>query len=51
MSLGLRPVVLCGPSGCGKSTIMKKLMEEFGGLFGFSVSHTTRVHFYTTVTN
>ena len=37
------PIVLCGPSGSGKSTLMKKLMSEFEGNFGFSVSHTTRV--------
>lgn len=34
--------VLCGPSGCGKSTLIGKLMAEFPGRFGFSVSHTTR---------
>ncbi|XP_066929632.1 guanylate kinase-like isoform X1 [Clytia hemisphaerica] len=38
----LRPIVLSGPSGCGKSTIIKKLMENYPGQFGFSVSHTTR---------
>ncbi|XP_055020666.1 guanylate kinase 1b [Boleophthalmus pectinirostris] len=37
-----RPVVLSGPSGAGKSTLMKRLMKEHEGLFGFSVSHTTR---------
>ncbi|XP_066950240.1 guanylate kinase isoform X1 [Macrobrachium rosenbergii] len=37
-----RPLVLCGPSGAGKSTLLKKLLEEFGPHFGFSVSHTTR---------
>ncbi|XP_042206353.1 guanylate kinase-like isoform X2 [Homarus americanus] len=37
-----RPLVLCGPSGVGKSTLQKKLLEEFGPHFGFSVSHTTR---------
>ena len=42
-SADLRPLVLCGPSGSGKSTLMKKLMNEFEGKFGFSVSHTTRV--------
>jgi len=35
-------VVIVGPSGVGKSTLIKKLMEEFPGHFGFSVSHTTR---------
>ncbi|NP_001087146.1 guanylate kinase 1 L homeolog isoform X2 [Xenopus laevis] len=39
---GPRPVVLSGPSGAGKSTLLKMLMREFEGLFGFSVSHTTR---------
>ncbi|XP_071552826.1 guanylate kinase isoform X2 [Panulirus ornatus] len=38
-----RPLVLCGPSGAGKSTLLKKLLEEFGPHFGFSVSHTTRL--------
>lgn len=40
--LGPRPVVFCGPSGSGKSTLIKKLMNEFVDVFGFSVSHTTR---------
>lgn len=35
-------LVLCGPSGCGKSTLISKLMSDFPGRFGFSVSHTTR---------
>lgn len=34
--------MLCGPSGAGKSTLVGKLMKEFEGQFGFSVSHTTR---------
>ena len=34
--------VITGPSGVGKSTLIKKLMAEFPGQFGFSVSHTTR---------
>ena len=34
----LKPIVLSGPSGCGKSTIIKKLMENYPGKFGFSVS-------------
>lgn len=37
-----RPVVISGPSGCGKSTLVTRLMKEFDGAFGFSVSHTTR---------
>ncbi|XP_029004728.1 guanylate kinase 1b isoform X2 [Betta splendens] len=39
---GPRPVVLSGPSGVGKSTLMKRLMKDYEGVFGFSVSHTTR---------
>lgn len=39
---GPRPVVLSGPSGAGKSTLLKRLMKEYEGIFGFSVSHTTR---------
>ncbi|KAM9500560.1 guanylate kinase-like [Clarias gariepinus] len=39
---GPRPVVFSGPSGAGKSTLLKKLIKEFDGVFGFSVSHTTR---------
>lgn len=37
-----RPVVICGPSGVGKGTLISKLMAEFRGRLGFSVSHTTR---------
>uniref|UniRef100_A0A8C0WCV1 Guanylate kinase n=1 Tax=Castor canadensis TaxID=51338 RepID=A0A8C0WCV1_CASCN len=39
---GPRPVVLSGPSGAGKSTLLKRLFQEHGSIFGFSVSHTTR---------
>ena len=39
----LRPVVVAGPSGVGKSTNITRLMKEFPGRFGFSVSHTTRL--------
>ncbi|XP_065123663.1 guanylate kinase isoform X2 [Paramisgurnus dabryanus] len=39
---GPRPVVMSGPSGAGKSTFLKRLLKEFEGVFGFSVSHTTR---------
>ncbi|XP_054644786.1 guanylate kinase 1b isoform X2 [Dunckerocampus dactyliophorus] len=39
---GPRPVVLSGPSGAGKSTLMKRLLKDHEGVFGFSVSHTTR---------
>lgn len=41
-SMPARPVVISGPSGTGKSTLVKRLMSEFEGAFGFSVSHTTR---------
>jgi guanylate kinase len=35
-------VVVAGPSGVGKGTLINKLMEDFPGKFGFSVSHTSR---------
>ncbi|CAM9426795.1 unnamed protein product [Sphacelaria rigidula] len=38
----LQPLVVCGPSGVGKGTLIKMLLEDFPGRFGFSVSHTTR---------
>ncbi len=38
----LTPIVICGPSGVGKGTLISRLMQEHPGLFGFSVSHTTR---------
>lgn len=53
----VRPVVICGPSGVGKGTLIGRLMKDFPGEFGFSVSHTTRsarageehgVHYYFT---
>ncbi|KNE64793.1 guanylate kinase [Allomyces macrogynus ATCC 38327] len=37
-----RPLVLSGPSGAGKSTLLTRLFKEYPGVFGFSVSHTTR---------
>lgn len=40
----LRPIVISGPSGSGKSSLIKKLFAEFPGCFGFSISHTTRLH-------
>ncbi|XP_030053260.1 guanylate kinase isoform X1 [Microcaecilia unicolor] len=39
---GPQPVVLSGPSGAGKSTLLKRLLQDHEGVFGFSVSHTTR---------
>lgn len=30
--------MLSGPSGAGKSTLLKKLFQEHGSVFGFSVS-------------
>jgi guanylate kinase len=35
-------LVLAGPSGVGKGTLIHKLKAEYGEVFGFSVSHTTR---------
>ena len=37
-----RILVICGPSGVGKGSLIHKLMKEYPGVFGFSVSHTTR---------
>lgn len=34
--------VVTGPSGVGKTTLVKRLMKDVPGRFGFSVSHTTR---------
>jgi guanylate kinase len=34
--------VICGPSGVGKSTLIQRLLLEVPGVFGFSVSSTTR---------
>jgi len=39
----LDPLVVCGPSGVGKGTVIESLRKRFPpGVFGFSVSHTTR---------
>ena len=38
----IRPLAIAGPSGVGKGTIVRKLLTEFPGVFGLSVSHTTR---------
>nr|XP_048296002.1 guanylate kinase isoform X4 [Myodes glareolus] len=49
---GPRPVVLSGPSGAGKSTLLKKLFQEHGSIFGFSVSRpSSRVFFLDTTRN
>jgi guanylate kinase len=37
-----RPLIICGPSGVGKGTLLGLMLQDFGGHFGFSVSHTTR---------
>jgi len=39
---GICPIVFAGPSGVGKGTLVKKIMDAYPSLFGFSVSHTTR---------
>ncbi|CAG9325216.1 unnamed protein product [Blepharisma stoltei] len=38
----LNPLALIGPSGVGKSTLIKALMNQFPGVFEFSISSTTR---------
>ncbi|KAA0718816.1 Guanylate kinase [Triplophysa tibetana] len=51
---GPRPVVMSGPSGAGKSTLLKKLLKEFDGVFGFSVSHyhyVTRTEMQKSIAN
>uniref|UniRef100_A0A3B3SSK2 Guanylate kinase 1b n=1 Tax=Paramormyrops kingsleyae TaxID=1676925 RepID=A0A3B3SSK2_9TELE len=40
---GPRPVVLSGPSGAGKSTLLKRLLRDYEGVFGFTVSRTVMV--------
>lgn len=35
-------IVVVGPSGVGKSCLVDKLIAEYPGQFGYSVSHTTR---------
>jgi guanylate kinase len=37
------PLVICRPSGVGKKCIIDGLMKRYSNLFGFSVSHTTRL--------
>ncbi|GJQ08550.1 hypothetical protein GpartN1_g341.t1 [Galdieria partita] len=36
-------IVLAGPSGVGKSTFIRKLLHDYPDIFGFSISHTTRL--------
>ena len=40
---GPMPICICGPSGVGKGTLINLLMTRFPSIFGFSVSHTTRL--------
>ena len=40
--LPARSLVICGPSGSGKSTLLKRLLQDHGHLFAFTVSHTSR---------
>lgn len=40
--VGPIPIIIAGPSGVGKGTLIQKLLQEYPGAFGFSVSHTTR---------
>eukprot|EP01083_Nonionella_stella_P093753 262850_1 len=37
-----KPAILVGPSGVGKNTLILALKSRFPGIFGFTVSHTTR---------
>ena len=40
--VALDAVLFSGPSGVGKGTIISKLLQDFGGKLGLTVSHTTR---------
>ena len=35
-------LIISGPSGAGKSTLLNRLIAKYPGVFGYSVSHTTR---------
>jgi hypothetical protein len=37
-----KPLIICGPFGVGKQTLRKKVLTQYGDLFGYSVSYTTR---------
>lgn len=38
----LNAIIVCGPSGVGKGTLLKRLFDDHGSRFAYSVSHTTR---------
>lgn len=38
----IQPILICGPSGVGKGTVIDIIMKRCPGVFGFSVSNTTR---------
>jgi guanylate kinase len=39
----IKPVlIISGASGAGKSTLLNRLIAKYPGVFGYSVSHTTR---------
>ena len=37
-----KPIIVCGPFGVGKKTLRTKVIKEYGDLFGYSISYTTR---------
>ncbi|AOP31868.1 guanylate kinase [Volepox virus] len=42
MSGIVKSIILSGPSGSGKTAMARRLLKDYGNIFGFVVSHTTR---------
>mgnify|MGYP006288710013 CR=1 FL=1 len=38
-----KPFIVCGPFGVGKETLRKKVLANYGSLFDYCISHTTRM--------
>lgn len=37
-----KPFIVCGPFGVGKKTLRQKVLAQYGDLFEYCISHTTR---------